>query len=170
MPALLNNTSSRPKASFVLANSALTAPGSPTSVGTASISPPPSRAMAAVRSSSAARRPASTTEYPAPCNARLTARPMPLPAPVTSAILLSPMFRPPPVQRGLLGGQQQKKDAIIRRMHHCGSLGRSGALAHPAERRACQRDQQRVPPGVAVLLQMQQPERHGRQQNSGRRA
>jgi len=27
------------------------------------------------------------TEYPAPCNARVTARPMPLPAPVTSAIL-----------------------------------------------------------------------------------
>ena len=41
-------------------------------------------AMAAVRSSSAARRPASTTEYPAEFSARLTARPMPLPAPVTS--------------------------------------------------------------------------------------
>src|ERR1700722_1022506 len=42
-----------------------------------------------VRSSSDARRPANTTEYPAECNARLTARPMPLPAPVTSAIRLT---------------------------------------------------------------------------------
>src|ERR1022692_2661531 len=137
MPALLKSRSSRPKASFTLANRAFTASGLPTSVGTASISPPPARAMAAVPSSSATRRPASTTEYPAPCKATLTARPMPLPAPVTSAILLSPMFYPSPVQRGLLRGQQQKEHAVVRRVHHRSSLGRSGALAHPAERRPC---------------------------------
>src|ERR1022692_2581366 len=137
VPPLLNSKSSRPKASFVLANSARTASGLPTSVGTASISTPPARAIAAVPSSSATRRPASTTEYPAPCNAKLTARPMPLPAPVTIAILLSPMFYPSPVQRGLLRGQQQKEHAVVRRVHHRSSLGRSGALAHPAERRPC---------------------------------
>src|SRR5438552_81185 len=78
-PALLNRTSSRPNISFVLANSARTDSGAPTSVGTASIFPPE------VSSSAAARRPASTTEYPADCNARAAARPIPLPAPVTIA-------------------------------------------------------------------------------------
>jgi ADP-ribosyl-[dinitrogen reductase] hydrolase len=43
--------------------------------------------MDAVFSSSEARRPASATEYPADCNFKATARPMPLPAPVTNAIL-----------------------------------------------------------------------------------
>ena len=59
------------------------------SAGATSIPPAEGCAAAAVRSSSATRRPASTTEYPAACKARLAARPMPLPAPVTSAILSS---------------------------------------------------------------------------------
>src|ERR1017187_6958237 len=89
-PALLKSRSRRPNASLILAKSARTERGSPTSVGTGSIVPPEGSPDAAVRSSSAARRPASATEYPAACKARLTARPMPLPAPVTSAIL--PVF------------------------------------------------------------------------------
>src|SRR5690242_2322855 len=52
------------------------------------MAPPPGLAAAAVCSSCAFRRPASTTEYPASCKARLAARPIPLPAPVTTAILL----------------------------------------------------------------------------------
>src|SRR5437016_4428978 len=87
MPALLKSTSNRLKASLVRAKSARTRSGLLTSVGTGSIWPPEGFAKAAVCSSSATRRPASTTEYPADCNARLTARPMPLLAPVTSAIL-----------------------------------------------------------------------------------
>src|ERR1019366_5404248 len=87
VPALLKRRSRRPKASWVLANSALTEFGSVTSVGTGSILPPDAVADAAVRSSGSERRPASTTEYPAELSARETARPMPLPAPVTSAIL-----------------------------------------------------------------------------------
>src|ERR1035437_3943796 len=89
-PVLLKSRSRRPNASLILAKSARTERGSPTSVGTGSIVPPEGSPDAAVRSSSAARRPASATEYPAACKARLTARPMPLPAPVTSAIL--PVF------------------------------------------------------------------------------
>src|SRR5689334_806670 len=85
VPALLNRTSSRPNISCVLAKSALTESGLLTSVGTASIFPPEDFADAAVLSSSAARRPASTTEYPADCKVMATARPIPLPAPVTSA-------------------------------------------------------------------------------------
>src|SRR5579872_1657028 len=87
MPALLKRTSSRPKASRVLANSAWTSSGLPTSADTASILPPEDVADAAVFSSSTGRRPASTTEYPADCRAIATLRPMPLPAPVTRAIL-----------------------------------------------------------------------------------
>src|SRR5690348_760478 len=87
-PALLNSRSSRPNVSLVLWKSARTASGWLISVATASISAPPGFAAAAVSSSFSARRPASTTEYPAACNARLTARPMPLPAPVTSAIFI----------------------------------------------------------------------------------
>jgi hypothetical protein len=56
------------------------------SAGTGCILPPDGIAEDAVFSSSAARLPASTTEYPAPCKAMLTARPIPLPAPVTTAI------------------------------------------------------------------------------------
>ncbi len=52
--------------------------------------PPCGSAAAAVRCNSASRRPASTTEYPARCSVRLTARPIPLPAPVTRAIFISP--------------------------------------------------------------------------------
>src|SRR5580658_252975 len=170
MPALLNSKSSRPKASFARANSAFTASGLPTSAGTASTWPPPACAIPAVRSNSATRRPASTTEYPAPCNATLTARPIPLPAPVTSAILLSPMFRPLPVRRRLLHCQQKKEDEIVSRMHHRGSFGRSGVMAHPTEGHPCRRNQQRMPPGVAVLRIMHQPERRCRQQNAGRRS
>ena len=87
-PALLNRRSSLPKVSSAFANSARTASGLLTSVGTASILPPPEGASAAVFSNSAARRPASVTEYPAACSPRATARPMPLPAPVTSAIFV----------------------------------------------------------------------------------
>ena len=50
--------------------------------------------MAAVFSNSEARRPASATEKPAACKARLTARPIPLPAPVTIAILPIPVTVP----------------------------------------------------------------------------
>src|ERR1019366_6826667 len=87
VPALLNRTSSRPKVSRVLANSARTESGLVTSVGTLSILPPVADADAAVRANGSARRPASTTEYPADWSARATARPMPLPAPVTREIL-----------------------------------------------------------------------------------
>ena len=60
-PALLNSTSSRPKASVVLANSARTDSGFPTSVWTARMaaSAPASRT---VSSSGSMRRPAMTTE------------------------------------------------------------------------------------------------------------
>ena len=51
-------------------------------------------AMAAVRSSSVIRRPASTTEYPAECIVSATARPIPLPAPVTIATLPCPLPLP----------------------------------------------------------------------------
>src|SRR5580658_1459177 len=166
MPALLNNKSRRPKTSLALANSARTASGSPTSVGTASIWLPEGAALLAVRSSSTARRPASTTEYPAPCSARLTARPMPLPAPVTKAILLSAMFHPFAVHGGLLQGQQQKEQAIVGRMHYRRGFCRSGAVTHPPERRAGACDQDCVPPGVAVLLEMQQPKCRGREQDA----
>src|ERR1017187_8996788 len=64
-PALLKSRSRRPNASLILAKSARTERGSPTSVGTGSIVPPEGSPDAAVRSSSAARRPASATEYPA---------------------------------------------------------------------------------------------------------
>src|ERR1019366_1662575 len=95
VPALLNRTSSRPKVSRVLANSARTESGLVTSVGTLSILPPVADADAAVRSNGSARRPASTTEYPADCSATETA----LPAPVTRAILpLSVINLPSPRQ------------------------------------------------------------------------
>ncbi len=69
------------------ANSAFTDSCFATSVGTVSTLPPSFDADAAVASRASARRPASTTEYPADCSARLTAFPMPLPAPVTTATL-----------------------------------------------------------------------------------
>ena len=61
VPALLNKRSSRPNASFVLANRALMDAGSLTSVGTTNVREPddlPSRAPA---SNSSLRRPARTT-------------------------------------------------------------------------------------------------------------
>jgi hypothetical protein len=58
------------------------------SAGMTNILPPAALAKLAVFSSSATRRPVSTTEYPADCKAILAPRPIPLPAPVTSATLL----------------------------------------------------------------------------------
>src|SRR5579863_4662736 len=92
-PALLKSTSSRRKVARMRANSTRTSSGLLTSVGTASIRPSADPAISTVRSSSAARLPASTTEYPAAWSAKPAARPMPLPAPVTSAILEFELIR-----------------------------------------------------------------------------
>ena len=61
IPALLNNTSSRPKASLVLAKSALTEAGSLTSVATARARDPAPPAISAVSFKGSTRRPASAT-------------------------------------------------------------------------------------------------------------
>ena len=82
---MLNSRSSRPNASFVRANSARTAAGSATSVGTTSARPPRAAPSAAVASSGSARRPASATAYPAFSSASATLFPIPVPAPVTIA-------------------------------------------------------------------------------------
>src|SRR5580692_3892229 len=87
MPALLKSTSNLPKDSLIVANNARTRSGRLTSVATTSNLPSDAWARAEVSFSCSIRRPASTTEYPAACNAKLAARPIPLPAPVTSAIL-----------------------------------------------------------------------------------
>src|SRR5262249_47709745 len=87
MPALLNSTSRRPKASLAFANRARTDCGSLTSVGTASArAPAPDSATAF--SSGSFRRPARATRYPSFNSAIDTALPMPVPAPVTMATLL----------------------------------------------------------------------------------
>src|SRR5579871_6188296 len=57
------------------------------------VGPPLGAAALAVRSSSAFRRPASTTAHPVDCNASAAARPIPLPAPVTNAILATDSFQ-----------------------------------------------------------------------------
>jgi len=87
-PALLKSRSSRPNVSLILTNNLRTLSGRPTSAGTQRTVPPAAPVIAAVCSSAATRRPANTTEYPAACRARLTARPTPLPAPVTRLTFL----------------------------------------------------------------------------------
>ena len=62
VPALLNSTSSRPKASLVWANRFLTDSGSPTSVETTIVLDPSSPASATVCSRGPTRRPANATE------------------------------------------------------------------------------------------------------------
>jgi len=86
LPALLNSRSSRPNASRMRVNNARTLSGLLTSATTGSILPPAGFAKAAVASKVSVLRPAKTTENPAACKPRLTARPIPLPAPVTNAI------------------------------------------------------------------------------------
>src|ERR1700737_3753961 len=86
MPALLKRTSSRPKASITLANSAAIDPGSVMSAETGRLLPKLSPSFL-VSSSLSRRRPASTTVNPAFISASDAARPTPVPAPVTTAIL-----------------------------------------------------------------------------------
>src|SRR5439155_13138673 len=86
MPALLTSRSSRPKASSVRANSALTDSGSLTSAVTTSERASVAAPSRATASSGSRRRPASTTEKPPCMSARATCLPMPVPAPVTRAI------------------------------------------------------------------------------------
>ena len=86
-PALLNNRSSRPKDSYVLANRALTASRSLTSVGTTSTCEPASPASAFASSKGSRRRPAMATEYPSFTSARAACLPTPVPPPVTIATL-----------------------------------------------------------------------------------
>src|SRR5665213_4050354 len=128
MPALLKSTSSRPKVSLVLAKSARTDSGWPTSVGTTSIPVPD-----AVCSSCAARRPARTTRYPAAHKARLAARPIPLPAPVTRATLALSMSAGGAAQRGHAGGhigRHRQDTAQAREVEH---FTHAGLRAHQDE-------------------------------------
>src|SRR5262245_19829422 len=83
MPALLKSTSRRPNVSAIFVKRVSICDFCVRSAGTTRVFE--GCAIAAVFSSSAARRPASTTLYPSEASARLTARPIPLPAPVTSA-------------------------------------------------------------------------------------
>ncbi len=87
MPALLNSTSSRPNVSIVLAKSARTDSGTPTSVWTTSAFDGPAFPSAAAASSRSTRRPARATLYPASRSASAEALPTPVPAPVTIATL-----------------------------------------------------------------------------------
>jgi hypothetical protein len=73
--------------------------------------------MPAVPWSDAARRPASTTEYPAFCSATLTARPIPLPAPVTIAIF--------PCMPPILAQQVPGKDLCVIGFHRLSSFANS---------------------------------------------
>src|SRR5215510_9938268 len=93
IPALLNNRSSRPKVSCVLANKARTAAGSPTSVGTTSPCAPAGPAIVTVASNSSWRRPARATAYPSCNSASATLLPMPVPAPVTIATFVNALIR-----------------------------------------------------------------------------
>src|SRR5262249_25148491 len=93
VPALLNNRSSRPKVSCVLANKPRTAAGSPTSVGTTSPCAPAGPAIVTVSSNSSWRRPARATPYPSCNSARATLLPMPVPAPVTIATFVNALMR-----------------------------------------------------------------------------
>src|SRR5215471_20388429 len=93
IPALLNNRSSRPKVSCVLANKVLTAAGSPTSVGTTSPCAPDGPAIVIVASNSSWRRPARVTAHPSCNSASATLLPMPVPAPVTIATFVNALMQ-----------------------------------------------------------------------------
>ncbi|MNT45360.1 hypothetical protein D3C72_1819420 [compost metagenome] len=86
-PALLTNTSMRPKASTVAAASFSRSARFATSVATAMASPPASRISATTWSSRSVRRAASTTLAPRAARWRAVDSPRPLLAPVTMATL-----------------------------------------------------------------------------------
>ena len=52
----------------------------------------------------------------------------------------------------LLRRQQQKKHAIVSRVHHCRRLGRTRPLAHPAEPRARRAELAAQPQRVREIL------------------
>src|SRR4029077_1846907 len=93
--ALLNSRSRRPKAFFVLANSAFTEAGLLTSVGTTSARPPRRSTSFAVASRGLRWRPARTRQYPPSARARLACLPIPLPAPVMIATFLEDFMLAP---------------------------------------------------------------------------
>src|SRR5215207_9211194 len=86
-PALLNATSSRPKASTVRASAAWTSSSRVTSQVSASARPPFCSMSRAVSRTSSSGMPATATAAPSAAKARAVVRPMPLPAPVTKATL-----------------------------------------------------------------------------------
>src|SRR5271170_5167110 len=93
-PALLNKRSSRPNSRSMVANSAFTAAGSPTSAGEATARRPRALISPAASSSGSRRRPASATCQPARASAGAAALPIPEPAPVTRAKCSPSMVSP----------------------------------------------------------------------------